>query len=921
MLCIILLLSVKILCQASEPIVPSETESQLKTAVSQLHAAQKNVTPNQATLKTRVREVTWRLLVGEISASPSVGLISSSYDALEKGLSDLDKLMTDIETTPELEQELAENPQIAVRLDTAQIRLSEVAEKKQITRSEELARLTQLRDINRAYRALLKHLIAGQTEALLGQPAVVAAQGELVLKQFQNVEETVSKRRDYYLFEDEPSLDQPAEELNLIKEIAAPYAKDVLHHEQALLALALVNLATKTKHPNKEILDAALVQADAAVEGIPNPDSIACYTRGLCRLELGRLITSSDPFNQQLHSQALEWFQKAKEDLTKAKAALPPTAKQSDLISKIDRYLQELNGAPYFHSQASQLIEKENSAAAIEALFRGTTLHRTPSLALAWIEARWRSGEIRFDEFSKLAASTLSEGLLKDNDIEFLSLQGRVEVLHAWGLVSDIPDTVSFKDRRKQTQKVLLAGRSDLMKAIQQPDTTPELKRRLKGFYALSEAMLILIDSGHDPASARTVLGEIPVLVRELENDLSKAEGTILYNLLEAVQLTRLAEAYLTLRLLPDSTVRARAAFASAMDAATKLPGQSHNLQPSGAATLRAMLFRDDGNENRVAQEERQLRSALQKILPALVSVSVGDPEKIAETLTASLTEVQQDEPAWDPRKQLDARDINGARDGVVTDLRAVTVLSMVSANQPASALQTMLLKWYPSLRILKLDQINWIEVRTKYSESSDPLSSYALGAAIEEYAVVELNQDHSLRPMLLKEALACYEHSNKLISESILWRERWPYLEKLTIAGKNRLIDEKTALKIAISLRARLHIQEARETLQNSLKRHPESVLIREELIATLMDEAMLTPKNKSNILTQALDQLEQAKQKDGHLSAGSLVMLGDLQEQFARWDAATDSYRKLSALTNDRALKIKAESRLAIIMARTAE
>jgi len=180
---------------------------------------------------------------------------------------------------------------------------------------------------------------------------------------------------------------------------------------------------------------------------------------------------------------------------------------------------------------------------------------------------------------------------------------------------------------------------------------------------------------------------------------------------------------------------------------------------------------------------------------------------------------------------------------------------------------------------------------------------------------------DHQLRPILLKEALVCYKYSNELFASSILWRERWPFLKQLAVAGRDRLINENTALEHAIAFRASLHIQEARETLQDSLKRHPESILIREELIAILMDEAMLSPMNKTKILSQALEQIEQAKQTNGRLSVGSLAILGDLQEQFARWDAAAATYRKLAELTDDRSLKIKAESRLAIIMARTAE
>lgn len=919
-LCTACVLSNNLLCQSAEPVLSEETESQLKTAVSHLEAAKKN-TKKQADLKSRVREVTWRLLAGEIASGQKPGLFSSAYDTLAKGTKELDQLLTDLESSPDLERQLSASPEITIRLDTAQVRRSEVNKKQEISRSEELDRLSQLRDINRAYRALLKHLIAVQTESILGQPNVVAAQGKLALEQFENVEKTVNQRRDYYLFEDEPSLENPAEELKIIKEFAAPYTNDALAHEQALIGLALVNLATTTGQPNREVLDAALIQAEAAVNRMSNPDPIALYTRGLCRLEIGRALTFAAPFKKQLHAQARDWFQKAQQDLSQAKASLSSENQKFELTTKIEGYLQELEGIDGFQIQADQLIEQGNPAAAAAVLFRGSTIHLSPALAMEWIDLQWRSGKSTFPELSQQASIAVQEGLVTENQLELLALLGRVRILHAWHLISDNSERNSFQERKNQAQKILTTGRSDLTNAIQTSDITPEAKIQLKAFYALSEAMLILLDQDQAPAQAKNVLVEIPVFVRELESDLTKADGLNRFQLLEAIQLAKIAEGYLILRLLPDPTEKAQAAFATAMDTAARLPGGSKRLLPSGAATLRALLSRDDHQGQRIAQEERQLRSTLQKILPALASVTVGDPEKIASTLSASLVEVHQHEPAWDPQKQFDIRDVTGARDGVETDLRAVTVLSLISAKQRESALLTMLNKWFPDLKSSQLDQLDWTDLRKKYSATKDPMSSYALGAALEEYCVTELRPENQLHPILLKEALACYKHANQLIDASIVWRERWPYLKQLAVAGRDRLVNDKAALKQAIALRAGLHIQEARETLQDSLKRHPGSIMIREELIATLMDEAMLSPKHKKKYLTQALDQLEQAKQTEGQLSAGSLALLGDLQEQFSRWNAAAETYRKLAGLTGDRALKIKAESRLAIILARTTE
>jgi len=179
----------------------STTVPALSDVAKRLESAAK-VRQQDSGLESRVRESTWRVLLGELASDKTLNLSSGAYDALTRGISDLDQLLTELEKSPDLERKLSSQTQLAMRFDAAVARRSEAVAKKDLSRTEELARLSQLRELNRAYRTLIRHLINGQTESLLGQVGETARNGEEASKQLTLAEQIVGKRRDFYLFED-----------------------------------------------------------------------------------------------------------------------------------------------------------------------------------------------------------------------------------------------------------------------------------------------------------------------------------------------------------------------------------------------------------------------------------------------------------------------------------------------------------------------------------------------------------------------------------------------------------------------------------------------------------------------------------------------------------------------------------------------
>ena len=136
-------LQVNLLLSSVAAADPQEPGEHLKTSVLRLEGAKKARTQAD-TVDGRVREITWRLLVGELATDKSNGLSSAAFDALTRGLKELDELQAEIEKDPALERKLTDQPQLAMRLDATQARLTELAAKKDVSRADELARLSQL---------------------------------------------------------------------------------------------------------------------------------------------------------------------------------------------------------------------------------------------------------------------------------------------------------------------------------------------------------------------------------------------------------------------------------------------------------------------------------------------------------------------------------------------------------------------------------------------------------------------------------------------------------------------------------------------------------------------------------------------------------------------------------------------------------
>lgn len=874
------------------------------------------------TISERARKTTWRLLVGEIAAIKTNGLSSTSFDALTTGLGELDTIFLDLEKSPDTKRELSQNIQLTMRLDAMNARRTEIEATKNISRKEELARLSQLREINRSYRDLLQQLLASQTQLIAGQIEEGVKNGTDATQSLSKIDQISLMRRDFYLFDDEPAIEGSDKDFQLIQKVALPYSNQVRQHHQALLSLAILRSATREIIPSHETLEFALDQANLALSDVKQPNLLASYARGLINLELGKLIKRKDIFGAEADNLAKPLFDKSLEDLRQAKAIIPINLNLNSMVTEIETKLEEAIGSKAFLSRSLSFEAQGNSKEAIQVIFQGLLRHRDKNLALQWIELNWRFGEKTYrqtlDELSKLDKSKLSS----DIDSDFLSLRARIKVLEVWRQLSIFPNEIEVEANKIQLIQILNEAKNDLAKSTDQIKDQPNLKWHNESLIALSEASLILLEPNKNLDTAKASLARIPIIINELETLIPKASLIDRNRLNESIHYSRMAEGYLAIRLLPEYQDRSRAAFAAAADAVSRIPSGSSNLQINGGAFLRALLSRPDSTGFRIAQEERQLRGSLQQMLPALISVQVAEPKMVAASLTKSFGNMRISEPAWDPRKQLDPTDVIGARNSVLSDTRSVTVLALLSAKQPKLALKQFLSEWLPDADTDQISKIDWKFIWEKVNLVSDPLSLMTIGQTLEECAVNEFKEEDPLRQELLTQSLRSYEKADKMIKETTIWKERWPYLEGMISESRARLLNEDYLIQKAGDLRKQMKLTEARMILEDARKRHLKSVPIREELILTLLDESQMSSNQSSELQSKALNQLLEVRKSGLELSIGALLRLAELQELSGNTQEAVVVYNEIiKKAAKDSKDQIRARSRIAVIFALSAE
>ena len=864
-----------------------------------------------AVLADRVRRLSWFLLMGEWAADRGVGLSSNAFDVLSGGLDGLSSLANDLQTSPDLERELVADPFLAMRFDLVAARREELANKRDLSRRDELARLSQLRQLNATYRNLLQQILSAQTGTLTGQTDLAVLAGQTAISQFEQAEAIVGARRDYYLFQDEPALVDPATaELPLARQLAAPFDVSVIRHQHALNALWLCRQARQLEGAAQaSVLERALRSVDAARSSEGDAGIVASYAEGVVCDALGRLKTAANPLSASTHADAEPLFARSAQALTIALKQLEQSGAESELLADTRKLVEDALGDESSLRRAAEELALGDSKAALSTLTRGLHRHRSGRLALRAAELQWRTGALQGEALTAAFDQITAQGGLPEIDPDLVETRRRVQVIETWKALT----------QRAEGQAENRSARSaHLAQAV--ADWPVDGSRDEHSYWisaahrSLAIATLFLVNPAKHTAAARAALMDSPEVVAELSRRSQDASLADSSTLREAESIARIAEGHFTLGLVSDGSERARWAFAAAADLDARQPPLAIRLSTSGSTVMNALLAGDQESRAGSTNRERTLRIAAQKMVPAVIAMNLGAPEEVADVLISVRREVRAGGHQFSAEQQLDPRDVGGAAEGLLADSLASTAIALTRADRASEAVACLLEELWPELeRPADLTLVDWAVVSDRVVAVADPLVIHALAYALEQYAVEGLPEGHGASRAILQAALAANRAAQTVWSQNIVWRRRWPHLNPLLEEGIARLVSDAAALETVAQLRSELRLNEARQVLGQALRRHPDSVAVRDEFVRALVDESQVSPLQKRELLETALSQLTRQQSEP----VARTLLRAELCDRLGRHAEALTEYRTVVAMTApgdevDRAASVRARSRI---------
>ncbi len=915
----LIVLGIFCLGQASSPAIAVEPSVTSALAESSKRLATARLEKDRSTdIPSRIRATTWQLLVGELAGDRSIGMSSGSFDEFTNGLKALDQIVAELKEQPQVERELTKHLQLTMRFDAVRARRALMEKQRDVSRSDELLRLSQLREINRAYRDLVQNLMRLQTSTALGQATEAAKFGDDATKLMTGIEKVVGQRRDFYLFQDEPALGaEENEELKLVRELAQPLAGDVRRHQLALQAYTLAQLAQPTTSASLEKLKAAQSLAAESLADSTEPHVLGHWALAIACRELGRLETLDSPWDRNAHERAAESFERARQALSTARSHIPAEAKDAIFVVEVDRQLAELTSPLAAIESAMTRLAAGQASEAIAIVERCASLHRTPQVAIAFTDCK-RLGGATLEEMDQLTHRLWESLLLQDdNDVARL-VRGRQVILGLWRQFSDERPVNRNADWHRDFTMQLDRALSDLAFAVKSDNS--QTRRIAECHRALAAAIQLLLSPTANPEFARIQLAGVPLAVAELEQDLDGAPLIEKLMRREAVIAGRLAHGYLALRLLPDYQSTAPRAFASAVDAFAQAPAGLTLPRVLGVPVLQSLSGRADGADARMAQEEQQVRRALQRLLPAVAAMQLSPSVATASNLRDIARDLETAGGGLGPRSALDPRETGDARTTAAGEVRMAAVLAFLAANEPAAAMREALLSWRAGLTEADLTRLDANSLRENLLSESDPIRKSITALALEEYAALTMTTADNQSPRAwLTLAKDLQTNAFKQFADSSLLARTHAGEVEMNRRAVERLADPQYYLAQSRTLVSELRLNDARLLLDAGLRRHPDSILLRESLAQTLIDEADLRPTQSGELIGRAIEQLEALTSDPARDTSGSLLKLAGLLERTKDEVRAKPLYLQVADRATDPRQKLLARSRLAVLQART--
>lgn len=823
---------------------PSSVSENTRGIVEEIRLAQNAVEncKEEDLIKEQVRLATWELLLGEYTNKmDSLSLWTTSVNSFHSGRQRLSEIEAQIKISPELEDKISEDPGLAIRLDTARVRLVALQRKQETSREEEVARLQQLRQVARDYRAVCEKMMQWQIYHVLQDPTKAAESAQESVAALSRVFNEVERRRDFHLFDDEPQVDGSSE-FEIVQTAPTAFGTEPLAMLKALQGLSFYRLVRDQSSSDPSRLLEAKSWASAALDsqqnvaGLPgtaDPNNlVAKLVLGLVEDALGQqLAFADDPTERQ---KAAAHFAAAKDNLSAFIDHLKASgyADTPVLTTEVQSRLNHLISTESSIAEAAEQYATEQPNSARETLLAATKRHRDAATALGSIEVGLRAGfspdelQAQWQRFVELEIFT------GDNAVARLAWAKIVNHRAGIALASSLDDETTQKciDDLSEVAKILSAHVDDTKLA-------EGLRAQLKSNFALAMTYRWALGGvvGDDKATLNKHEIEVAYrhardaeyfLVAWLKDRNSLSDTAEVVSAREALVSAWVSNGHLAALYLDDWRDESQTFFAAAASEANRLKGSSPVIGLIGAPLLRQVFERSQGGNAKLANQERQRRQMVTRCLEAMFTTRFGAPaagaEQMEQAIEAGLA-TSETSDAIDPAQLSAGADGFDAKVTLVDTVRCFAVLSDIQAQRASKALsKAIALASHDELILKNTDLVTVQHLQACTSNIQSPLVAFSLGRAIE--AVCEQSspaEQIEQRNAFAQQALLAFKRGRELLNADRL-AVRYPHLLALVDRSIDQLSNPEAYVGQVAELAKQQRTAESLEIATQGLARHP---------------------------------------------------------------------------------------------------
>ena len=885
--------------------------------VEKLNKIRKTI-PEEQTIAQRVQLATWLLLLGEFSAAhPEMALPTVARSAISAGQEEMSHIEAMIDESPELEDEISADVELAIRLDTARVRSISYQRRDALAHEQEIERLHQLRNAIRSYRNLSETLVQWQLFQEIGDSKQTLEAAKQCLADLDMVYQTVESKKDFHLFDDEPNIVN-SNEFTVVEVLPEPFSRNALSAMKSLQGLAYL--------PKSDTADASVVEqreknaitwAGAALNDTDGPldvpvgaDSnniLAKWILALVKEANGDKLAMSD--DSEIRSLASKSFVDAKtllEEIVRSES-LP---QDSYFSKKANERLRELTSPEPLllkarsHRDANEILEARSVLAAAIRRFR------TPVLVAESIRLGIRSGIPPDNLQSELMVSIAAGIIEKDSSVSDLLLSEIQNYRAASVLTKSDPQDLHLSVNE-------LADTIDRLDKWCAEDTLLPLQlASMRANFALAFAQKWALSSEDDTPPSKPDIAKAYRHAKDAEfwlvSNLSEIDGWDSEELLVnrgALVSSRLATGHLASLHLDDWQDDSRVSFLAAVDEASRVSDSTLVLPLLSKPLLKTVFDYPSTGERTLAEAERQRRKTITLCLEALFTSELGSPEAGATAMEKVVSELaSSDRKSKETDKSLD--NLSASLDGLDTNLflpqtiRSFGVLTDIRAGKIEQALNKALSLSSDTHREYNLQKLKPDIIQTRITSTQSPLVAFTLGKAIEsflEHMPLKSSIDYGL--LLKDSSLKCYQRSSDLLNTDRL-QARFPHLITLIKHSKSRLetpTDAISASQIAIDQQ---HYETALKIASTALHFHRKSSKLW-RIYFTAKQSASSTDESNSFIA-----ELDLVFQKNLLKPFEFYVLRGSTMQNKFEFEIAEENYRLAIAAAKNPTQKIEALS-----------